>query len=91
MRLRFKGVEQRGEFVDDNLVGCRVGGNGEDQSEIENVFVAVVRGGGEADGVAEDAVLGGAEGDGAGAEVLTGDDVGGVAGEVEQGGLGGVG
>ena len=39
--------------------------------------------------MSEDAVLGGAEGNGVGAEFLTGNDVGGVAGEMEERGVSG--
>ena len=54
----FKGAEEGGEFLDDGEVRGRVGGGVEDEAEVEDVFVAVVFGGGEADGVAEDAVGG---------------------------------
>ena len=56
--LRFEGAEEGGEFEDDGEVGGWVGGFVEDEAEIEDVFVAVVFGGGEADGVSEDAVRG---------------------------------
>lgn len=86
--LFFQGAEEGGQFEDDGEVGGRVGGFVQYEAEVEDVFVAVVFGRGETHGVAEDAVVGDGQGDGAVAELLARDDVGGDAGEVEEGGLG---
>ena len=87
--LGLEGAEERGEFIDDGLVRRGVGGDGKDEGEIENVLVAVVVRRGDAYWVTEDAIFRSAEGDGMGAEILARDDVGGVAGEVEEGRMGG--
>lgn len=87
--LFFQGAEEGREFLHDGEVGGWVRGFVEHEAEVEDVFVAVVFGGGETDGVSEDAVVGDGQGDGAVAEFLAGDYVGGDAGEVEEWGLGG--
>ena len=56
--MLFEGAEEGGEFEDDGVVGGGVGGGGEHQAEVEDVFVALVFGGGETHGVPEDAVGG---------------------------------
>ena len=83
--LGFQVVEEGGHFGDDGLEGGWVGGEEEDDAEVENVLVAVVGGGGEAYRMAEDAVFFRAKGDGLGAEGLAWDYVGGVGGKVEEG------